>query len=181
MFIVKPQFGCWLVKVCFDFFCGFKSHLDLFGTIFATKLWITSNGNRKIRRANVSESFVVLHSTNHLFHVGSKQMGYVPIKKSSLSERNLQKRINFAFITGDWQMNIWTKLIFTDEKTFMSRPNSRIMVKRIRGTAFKQQHLDIIPIKKFSINVWGCMFGKDFTFRVYQMDTHFSSVLYRTH
>ena len=52
----------------------------------------------------------------------------------------------------------------------MSQSNGRIMVKRNRGTAFEQDYLDIIKRSKFSVNVWGCMIGASFTFRVSRVD-----------
>lgn len=106
---------------------------------------------------------------------------YVSVKKSFLTEDHITQRKTLAENTKGWSMSDWTKVVFTDEKTFMSRPNGRVMVKRTRGAAFEQRHLDIVPARKFSINVWGCMVGANSTFRVYHIDKKFNSRLYRYH
>lgn len=106
---------------------------------------------------------------------------FVSIKKSPLTADHIVQRNDFIENTQDWSLEDWKSVVFTDEKTFQSHPNGRIMVKRTRGIAFEQRHLDIVPRKKFAINVWGCMIGSNYTFRVYNMDKGFTSVLYRYH
>lgn len=110
----------------------------------------------------------------------NKIRAYVAIKKSSLTEEHLDQRKTFATLTKDWTQNGWTKVIFTDEKIFMSHPNGQIKVKRTLGTAFEQRHLEIVPRRKFSINDWGCMIGSNLTLCVYRVDKKgFNSSLYR--
>ena len=59
--------------------------------------------------------------------------------------------------------------------------SGKAKIKRVRGAAFEPNHAWTVSNRKFSINTWGCMIGKDFTFHIFHVDKHFNASLYKYH
>lgn len=124
-------------------------------------------------KINCSVSFISKFLKSHGIQA------YKPVKKPLLNDEHLDQRKFFSEAYQNWELEQWAKVVFTDEKTFLSCSNGNALVKRIRGTAFQPEHLDFVQRRKFSVNMWGCMIGSDYTFRVYHVDKKFNSPLYR--
>ncbi|KAL7646945.1 UNVERIFIED_CONTAM: hypothetical protein RMT77_002202 [Armadillidium vulgare] len=79
-----------------------------------------------------------------------------PAVKQKLTEAHKTERLRFAreYINND--MNFWSKVIFTDEKTFSSTDHGPLHCWRVNNTRYEQQHIyEEARSGHVTANVWG--------------------------
>ena len=82
--------------------------------------------------------------------------GRVPAEKDFLSEDHRRARLAFAEEHVNKDLNFWSKVIFTDEKNFVSSDHGRSVVYREVGKRFDDQN--ILQVKRsgrVTANIWG--------------------------
>jgi hypothetical protein len=77
--------------------------------------------------------------------------------KRDYSAAEINKRLSFARGYGDWSVDQWAQVLFSDEKCFYGKGFcGRIWVRREKGAALEAQytiHKQAHPVK---LNVWTC-------------------------
>lgn len=81
-----------------------------------------------------------------------------PAIKETLTDRHRENRLLFAQQHGDKGMDFWSRVIFTDEKTFRSTNHGRLHCWRRDGTRYQRQHIyEVQRSGHVTFNVWGWM------------------------
>ena len=84
----------------------------------------------------------------------------VPASAPVLKPNHIAQRLEFAVTYEDWTVDMWRKVIFSDEKIFRGCGQGSYRVWRPRGTRYESQYLrQTDRYQPFKINVWGCICG----------------------
>lgn len=79
-------------------------------------------------------------------------------KVQKLSEINQYGRYSFGLDHLDWDESDWSKVVFSDEKTFVVGHHGVVYVRRPENERFTPEYVcPNTAHTKFSINVWGCI------------------------
>ena len=84
--------------------------------------------------------------------------GCIGSRKPLISNRNEKKRLHWALEHADWSDELWSRILWSDESSFMLVPSRRQTCWRKKGERYKKEH--IVSTFKHgggSIMVWGCM------------------------
>jgi hypothetical protein len=73
----------------------------------------------------------------------------------TLTPRHKEVRVSFALQHLPEDDAFWSRVVFSDEKTFQSCPNGRIRVYRPRNTRYEERYVDPTHRSgRFSVNMW---------------------------
>jgi transposase len=78
---------------------------------------------------------------------------YVAARK--MTPRHKEVRVGFALQHLPQDDAFWSRVVFSDEKTFQSCPNGRIRVNQPRNTRYEERYVDATDRSgRFSVNMW---------------------------
>lgn len=100
--------------------------------------------------------------------------------KTELSERNRQDRINFALHYQNMPIDFWKTVIFSDESTFQSSPNTHTrLVTRPRNRRLAPQYVQQNNRSgRLSVAVWGWMSYAG-TGTIWDINGHLTALQYK--
>ena len=82
----------------------------------------------------------------------------VAIRKPLLTQRALQKRVEWARVHANWAMEKWRRVVFSDEKIFRTENNRRsLLVTRSRGEKYKRECIQHTLKGGIQVHVWGAI------------------------
>jgi hypothetical protein len=86
--------------------------------------------------SNAEEEVAITHLP------GSVRTAPVAARKMTLTPRHKEVRVGFALQHLPQDDAFWSRVVFSDEKTFQSCPNGRIRVYRPRNTRYEERYVD---------------------------------------
>lgn len=81
-----------------------------------------------------------------------------PAVKEKLEERHRDARLQFAQRFAHEDLAFWGRVIFSDEKTFLSTTHGRLRCWRVNGTRYSRQNIyEVARSGHVTCNMWGWM------------------------
>lgn len=86
--------------------------------------------------------------------------GRVAVSEFPFDDRHIQPRLSFANGYGNWSLDDWDHVIFSDEASIELGPHGQVWVQRPEGEGLNPHYLSTHIPHPPKVSLWGCFCGR---------------------